>query len=109
AGNGWTTRGGTLLVLPVSTWSVIISGSRSTSLEEEEEGETECQAKHHLLSCKLEIHQIVVQLVVDGLGLVLVLIELVLHIWLIETGWYEHSSGVFCIKVPPDAALMVSR
>ncbi|GKE05918.1 hypothetical protein Tco_1397936 [Tanacetum coccineum] len=36
-GDGWTTGGGTRVVLLGSVWSVIISGSRSTSLEEEEE------------------------------------------------------------------------
>nr|GEZ42517.1 hypothetical protein [Tanacetum cinerariifolium] len=43
----WTTRGGTHMVLSGSTWSVIVFGSCSTSLEEEERGEsgTEGQAK----------------------------------------------------------------
>nr|GEX07194.1 hypothetical protein [Tanacetum cinerariifolium] len=36
--DGWTTGGGTHVVLSGSTWSVIIFGSRSTSLEEEERG-----------------------------------------------------------------------
>ncbi|GJZ67645.1 hypothetical protein Tco_0630885, partial [Tanacetum coccineum] len=34
----WTTGGGTLMVLSVSTWSMIVFGSHSTSLEEEERG-----------------------------------------------------------------------
>ncbi|GKG63064.1 hypothetical protein Tco_0638711, partial [Tanacetum coccineum] len=38
-------RGGTLVVLSVSTGSVVVSSSRSTSLEEERGGGTEGPAK----------------------------------------------------------------
>ncbi|GJZ93083.1 hypothetical protein Tco_0665148 [Tanacetum coccineum] len=44
AGDGWTTRGGTLVVLSVSTWSVVDSEYRSTSLGEGGDG-TEGPAK----------------------------------------------------------------
>ncbi|GJX03340.1 hypothetical protein Tco_0189256 [Tanacetum coccineum] len=45
AGDGWTAEGGTLVVLSVSTWSVVVSGSHSTSLEERGGGGTKGPAK----------------------------------------------------------------
>nr|GFC72680.1 hypothetical protein [Tanacetum cinerariifolium] len=38
-GDGWTTGGGTRVVLSGSAWSMIVSRSCSTSLEEEDEKE----------------------------------------------------------------------
>nr|GEW78754.1 uncharacterized mitochondrial protein AtMg00810-like [Tanacetum cinerariifolium] len=65
-GDGWTTGGGTLVELSVSTWFVIIFESYCTSSEEEREG---CRTKG--LAKVIPLHVVITLRSARGLGMVL--------------------------------------